>query len=158
MSLRIEEAKSLESKRPNSILKPGETQVATNQAPPANLWCSDLTLKLTTCFPIGKMSELLDIIFKVQISYFGGSSFTLLPKFNILVNLHKYSQTISVLTKNGVQLTEPTKMCWARTPFHRYGEPLGTKLFAVSPTMTSWEFRKDGHAPICFSSLSSQNT
>ena len=56
------------------------------------------------------MSDILDLIFKVQISHFVDASFTTIPSFNILINRHEYSQTISVLTKDGVKLTEPTSV------------------------------------------------
>ena len=53
----------------------------------------------------GKKSDILDLIYKIQISYFMCTTVT---SFNVLRNLHEYSETISVLTKNRAKVTKPT--------------------------------------------------
>lgn len=97
------------------------------------------------------MPEVSYIIFKFWISYFGGTSFTTVSKFNMLIYLHEYFQKFQFWARMesnwlGQQPTY-TESSLSVPQVPRIQRP---KQFASSLTMISWELRKDTRAPHMF--------
>ena len=106
--------------RAHQHLKPGDMGWHQNCFPgqPMVFW-SDAKIN-NTFFSRKKVCRVRFSFLRSKSHTLGVHSFYMFLKFSIWINLHKDSQTISVLTRNRVKLAKSSNVYWIPTLFHSY--------------------------------------